>query len=187
MESLSSVELTRDCDATQIPGGNQVMLPAKALVEIVQTLGGHFTVRAEGGLYRIASRDADALGRQSTGAVESGSASSPPAESGDVISEELVWNALRTCYDPEIPVNIVDLGLVYDLQVKLLASGQSRVDAKMTLTAMGCGMGATIAGDAEQKLLEIPGVSEASVQIVWDPPWHHSMISPMGRAKLGLD
>jgi len=98
-----------------------------------------------------------------------------------------VWAALKTCYDPEIPVNIVDLGLVYDLQIEPLPSGQSRVDVKMTLTAPGCGMGATIAGDAQQKLLDLPGVAEANVEIVWEPPWHHSRISPAGRAMLGLD
>ncbi len=94
---------------------------------------------------------------------------------------------MKTCYDPEIPVNIVDLGLVYDLHLEPLPMGGSKVFVKMTLTAPGCGMGTVIAGDAQQKLLALPGVEDASVEIVWDPPWHQSMISPVGRARLGLD
>jgi metal-sulfur cluster biosynthetic enzyme len=103
------------------------------------------------------------------------------------LSEELIWGALRTCFDPEIPVNIVDLGLVYDMQVKPMPSGRSSVSVKMTLTAPGCGMGGVIAGDAQQKLLALPGVEEALVEIVWEPAWHHSMISEQGRKVLGLD
>jgi probable FeS assembly SUF system protein SufT len=181
MESASTVELKRDCEATQIPVGTPVLLPAGALVDITQTLGGSFTVQTGGGLFRIASKDADALGL------------TPPSEdqghgdSDGLVTEEMVWKTLKTCYDPEIPVNIVDLGLVYEMQIEPLAAGRSRVTVKMTLTAPGCGMGATIAGDAQQKLQDLPGVAEADVQIVWDPPWHHSRITPEGRAKLGLD
>jgi probable FeS assembly SUF system protein SufT len=186
MQQVRSTELVRDCEATQIPAGNLVMLPAGTSVDITQTLGGTFTVQALGGLFRIASQDADALGIEL--APEHTACTEQAKSSGQApIGEKAIWNALRTCYDPEIPVNIVDLGLVYDLKVTSLPSGRSRIEVKMTLTAPGCGMGATIAGDAQQRLLELPEVEEADVQIVWDPPWHHSMISPAGRATLGLD
>ena len=103
------------------------------------------------------------------------------------VTQEEVLAALRECYDPEIPVNIVDLGLVYDMHVDRLPGSRNAVFVKMTLTAPGCGMGGVIAGDAQQKLLALPGVDEAQVEIVWDPPWHHSMISEQGRKVLGLD
>jgi probable FeS assembly SUF system protein SufT len=160
-------------------------LPAGTEVEIFQTLGGSYTVRTPHGLFRIGGNDADALGLE-----PAATDATPPPTGAPVsgpVSEEAVWSALRTCYDPEIPVNIVELGLVYDMHIEPLPSGQSRVGVKMTLTAPGCGMGATIAADAEQKLLDLPGVEEARVEIVWDPPWHHSMISPAGRSTLGLD
>jgi probable FeS assembly SUF system protein SufT len=184
MENTGSVQLTRDCEATQIPAGTTLVLPAGTHVDVVQTLGGSYTVQADGGLFRIGSRDADALGLakaepETAGPVE-------PVSTGP-LDEEMVWKVLKTCYDPEIPVNIVDLGLVYELQIDPASSGGSRVSVKMTLTAPGCGMGATIAGDAQQKIQELPGVAEADVQIVWDPPWHHSRISPAGRSMLGLD
>ncbi|MCI0534401.1 MAG: putative Fe-S cluster assembly protein SufT [Verrucomicrobiales bacterium] len=184
MYNVSTVQLTRDCEAVQIPVGTSVILPAGTEVDITQTLGGTYTVHALGGLYRIATKDADALGLQPPQPGE-GSAASTEAEGP--LEEKAIWDVLKTCYDPEIPVNIVDLGLVYDLQIEPLPSGRSKVAVKMTLTAPGCGMGTVIAGDAQQKLLDLPGIEEASVEIVWDPPWHQSMISPAGRARLGLE
>jgi probable FeS assembly SUF system protein SufT len=183
MQPPSSAEsaLARDCDATQIPSGTVVVLRAGTPIAITQTLGGSYTIRTSDGLFRVASQDSDALGLEPAPSSSGEGAASPALE------EAGVWNALRTCYDPEIPVNIVDLGLVYDMRIEPLPSGQSRVTVRMTLTAPGCGMGATIAGDAQQKLLDLPGVSEANVEIVWEPPWHHSMISPAGRTMLGLD
>jgi len=182
MHNVTSVELTRDCEATQIPAGMTTTLPAGTPVDITQTLGGSYTVHAMGGgLFRIAAKDADALGLQP--ATE---AAQTPADSGPV-DEKSVWEVLRNCYDPEIPVNIVDLGLVYDMHIEPRPSGQSAVSVKMTLTAPGCGMGGAIAGDAQQKLLGLPGVEEANVEIVWDPPWHHAMINEQGRKILGLD
>jgi probable FeS assembly SUF system protein SufT len=180
MTSVSSVSLKRDCDAVQIPAGHSVVLPAGTEVDITQTLGGTFTVHANGGLYRISGKDADALGR-------SGPESPAAAVEGGAITEAMVWDQLRTCYDPEIPVNIVDLGLVYDMGINDLPGGTKKVFVKMTLTAPGCGMGATIAGDAQQKILALPGVEDASVEIVWDPPWHQSMITAEGRRLLGLE
>ena len=148
---------------------------------ITQSLGGTFTVQvpAHGGLYRIAGKDADALGKT-------------PAEAGGAVSaggdlEAMVWEQLKTCYDPEIPVNIVDLGLVYGMEVKDADDGSKKVEIKMTLTAQGCGMGASIAMDARHKIMGLPGVSEADVDLVWDPPWTPQMISPEGRERLGID
>jgi probable FeS assembly SUF system protein SufT len=184
MHNVTSVELTRDCDAVQIPSGAPVTLPAGTAVDITQTLGGTYTIHAEGGLYRITTSDADALGLQQ----ESNEPTAPATTTtAGPVDEKRVWEVLKTCYDPEIPVNIVDLGLVYDMHIEALPGGNSLVSVKMTLTAPGCGMGATIAGDAQQKLLGLPGVEEAAVEIVWDPPWHQSMITAEGRKILGLE
>lgn len=181
MQNVPSVELTRDCEGTQIPAGTVTILPAGTAVDITQTLGGSYTVHAPGGLFRIAAKDADALGLKPASEPEQKPEATGPA------SEQAVWDTLRNCYDPEIPVNIVDLGLVYDMQIQPLPSGRSAIGIKMTLTAAGCGMGGAIASDAQQKLLTLPGVEEANVEIVWDPPWHHSMITEQGRKILGLD
>jgi probable FeS assembly SUF system protein SufT len=181
MQNVTTVELKRDCAAVQIPAGTPATLPAGTTVDITQSLGGNYTVHTQGGLFRINAADADALG------IAPGAAA--PAEPGATgsITDADVWETLRTCYDPEIPVNIVDLGLVYDMKMERLPDEQCTVSVKMTLTAPGCGMGGVIAGDAQQKLLSLPGVQEASVEIVWDPPWHHSMITAQGRKILGLD
>lgn len=183
MHNVTSVELLRDCEAVQIPVGSPVILPKGTQVDITQTLGGSYTVHAMGGLFRIAPKDADALGEQ----AQASAAPAPAAESDEPLNEKDVWDTLKTCYDPEIPVNIVDLGLVYDLVIEPTPSGKSKIQVKMTLTAPGCGMGTVIAGDAQQKILDLPGVEEASVEIVWDPPWHQSMITAEGRRILGLD
>jgi probable FeS assembly SUF system protein SufT len=134
-----------------------------------------------GGLFRIAAKDADALGLKAEAQTAQAAAVEGP------VDEKAIWEILRNCYDPEIPVNIVDLGLVYDMKIAPLPSGRSAVAVKMTLTAPGCGMGGAIAGDAQQKLMSLSGVEEANVEIVWDPPWHHSMITEAGRKILGLD
>ena len=182
MHNVSSVELKRDCEATQIPAGVTATLPAGTPVDITQTLGGSYTVRAlSGGLFRIEAKNADALG------IEASSTTTSQTDSDGPVDEQAVWDTLKSCYDPEIPVNIVDLGLVYDMKIVSLPSGRSGVAVKMTLTAPGCGMGGVIAGDAQQRLLGLPGVEEANVEVVWDPPWHQSMISPEGRRILGLD
>src|ERR1043166_8340630 len=187
MQNVTSVELKRDCDAIQIPAGNTVLLRAGTPVDITQSLGGAYTVHAQGSLYRISTGDADALGLQ----PGTDQAARPAPVEGDGGSpEELerrVWEALKTCYDPEIPVNIVDLGLVYDMHLESQAGGGHRVTVKMTLTAPGCGMGSVIAGDAQQKLLYLPGVQAADVEMVWDPPGHQSMITAEGRRILGLE
>lgn len=184
MNETSVLDLTRDCPAVQIPAGNQVILPAGTGVELVQNLGGSFTVRALNGLFQIAARDADALGLEITDPAGTATPATTPA---GPLTEEQVWATLRTCYDPEIPVNIVDLGLIYDLRLTALPEGGSRVQVTMTLTAPGCGMGPVIAQGAREKILALPGVREAEVEVVWDPPWHPSMISAEGRRRLGLE
>jgi probable FeS assembly SUF system protein SufT len=171
--------LTADCPATAIPAGDAVVLPAGAAVRVVQTLGGNVTVSAEGGLFRIA--------REHSAAIEGHAPAGPDPEAPGAFSEEAVWAALRTCFDPEIPVNIVDLGLVYDLAVETAPSGGRAVDVKMTLTAQGCGMGPVIAEDARRKIAALPSVESARVHIVWDPVWTPQMISPEGRKALGLE
>ena len=175
---MERTQLTRDVEAIQIPGGHTLTLEKGWDVVSTQSLGGTYTVQvpAYGGLFRIAGRDADALGMEPTTA---------PAAAASGGLEEQVWATLKTCFDPEIPVNIVDLGLVYDLRITPEGDGQ-RIDVKMTLTAPGCGMGTSIAADARLKLLDLPGVSDADVQIVWDPPWNPQMISPEGKERLGM-
>jgi probable FeS assembly SUF system protein SufT len=177
---MERVELTRECEAVQIPAGTAVTLEQGTEAYITQSLGGSYTlnVPAYGGLYRIADRDADAIGK------EPAAAAAPVAGAGGDL-EAQVWESLKTCYDPEIPVNIVDLGLVYDLTLTPGDEG-ANIEIKMTLTAQGCGMGGAIAADAQHKLLALPGVKEAVVDIVWDPPWNPQMISPEGRERLGM-
>ncbi len=175
---MERVELSRDCDAVQVPAGDIVHLKKGTEVTISQSLGGSFTVQLPAGLFRIAGKDADALGKEPE-------SSAVPAGDGDL--EAMVWEQLKTCFDPEIPVNIVDLGLVYGMTVTPNPAGGSVVEVKMTLTAQGCGMGASIAFDAKQKIAGLPGVAEANVDLVWEPPWNPQMISPEGRERLGID
>ena len=177
------IKLTRDCQVVAVPAGHTLMLPQGTEVMITQSLGGSYTllVPSYGGLFRLSNRDADAIGKETR--LE-GAAAQGQALSGDALEKE-VWQTLKTCFDPEIPVNIVDLGLIYDLQISQLSDG-TRVDVKMTLTAQGCGMGGSIAADARNKLLDLPGVVEADVQVVWEPPWTPEKISPEGRTLLGI-
>ncbi|MDD5349731.1 MAG: putative Fe-S cluster assembly protein SufT [Chthoniobacteraceae bacterium] len=174
------IELTRDCEAIQIPQGTTVTLPAGTHVNVTQSLGGSYTISTgTGHLYRITDANADAIGRE----VPAKPAAGAEAAQAD---EAAVWEQLKTCYDPEIPVNIVDLGLIYDCTVEHGENGKAKVSVKMTLTAPGCGMGPTIAAEARMRIESIPGVEEANVELVWDPPWDQSMISEAGKMKLGL-
>ena len=173
------ITLTREIEATQIPSGNKITLPEGTTVVITQALGGAYTIHVphQAGLFRIAGTDADALGKESHEAA--------PAGDGP-FNEEKVWEQLRNCYDPEIPVNIVDLGLIYGLEARDEEKGK-RVQVKMTLTAPGCGMGPSLAADAEQRILSVPGVSSAAVELVWNPPWSPERISRAGREVLGME
>ena len=183
MSESATLALERDCEAVQIPAGNTVTLPAGTEVEISQNLGGAFTLKAMGGLFSIQGRDADALGLDWSD--EADDTVVRPADAEGL--EKQVWTALKQCFDPEIPVNIVDLGLVYDVAIKAVGDSGYQVNVKMTLTAPGCGMGPMIATDAQQKVLALAGVEEASVELVWDTPWHQSMITPAGRRMLGME
>lgn len=181
MYHVTTTELKRACEAVEIPAGTSILLPAGTAVDITQRLGGTFTIHTGGRLLRIAAKDADALG------IDPAAAEAEAAPANGPVTQEQIWEILRSCYDPEIPVNIVDLGLVYDLQVEELPDAGARVAVKMTLTAPGCGMGGVIAGDAQQKILALPGVADATVEIVWDPPWHHAMITEQGKKILGIE
>jgi len=178
---MDQIALTRDCDAVLIPDGTPVRLHEGTSVYLTQQLGGTYTVSAPGGLYRISGKDADVLGFEPVADVQAREFSGQP------VTDEQVYEVLRTCYDPEIPVNIVDLGLVYDVQIAPGSQGGSVVHVQMTLTAQGCGMGGVIAGDAQQKILALDGVEEATVVIVWEPAWHQSMITEAGRQALGME
>jgi len=172
--------LSRDVSATQIPSGDKTSLKAGTQVFIHQTLGGSYTVQTDTGLYRIDGRDADAVGEQvvaETVTVGTMADGSP--------NPEAIWDQMKRVFDPEIPVNIVDLGLVYSMDIEKSEEGY-KVQVAMTLTAPGCGMGPAIAEDARSKIVQVPGVSLADVRIVWDPPWNQSMISEEGKMKLGL-
>ncbi|MFZ5495259.1 MAG: iron-sulfur cluster assembly protein [Verrucomicrobiota bacterium] len=172
--------LSQNCPATAIPAGDKVRLTAGTKVFITQTLGGNVTVRTDHGLFQIAKENAGLI----EGYAAKEEALAPAA--GD-FSEEAVWAALKTCFDPEIPVNIVDLGLVYDLAIEKTPAGGHSVEVKMTLTAPGCGMGPVIAEDARSKIARLPTVESAKVHIVWDPQWTPQMISDTGRKVLGIE
>lgn len=174
------ITLTRDVDASLIPSGARIYLHKGTEVTITQALGNSYTVNIYGNLARIDGKDADALGKEPT--------APPPAELPENMSlDELVWKQLKTCYDPEIPVNIVDLGLIYHCDlIKKPGEQEHRVDIKMTLTAPGCGMGPILAEDVKQKLLALPTITEVNVEIVFDPPWDRSMMSDAAKLELGL-
>src|SRR4051794_6687596 len=181
MHENTETTLTRDCIAIRIPSGESITLSAGTPVFITQALGGSYTVATDQGLARIAQTDGDALGIAPTAAGDA-----TPVRSDIRVEEKQVWDQLRTCYDPEIPVNIVDLGLVYDCAIEQPEGQAAKVQVKMTLTAPGCGMGPVIAQEAQQKILSLPGVADADVVLVWDPPWNQAMISEVGKMKLGL-
>jgi probable FeS assembly SUF system protein SufT len=173
--------LSRDITVTQIPSGEKQPLPKGTKIMIHQTLGGSFTVQTDFGLFRIDGRDGDSLGEEAADHK-----SEAPTLADGAPDPEAVWDQLRKVYDPEIPVNIVDLGLVYSMDVERSPDDAYRVNVAMTLTAPGCGMGPAIAEDAKSKILLVPGVGDADVRITWDPPWNQSMISEEGKMKLGL-
>ncbi|MFP6887626.1 MAG: iron-sulfur cluster assembly protein [Opitutales bacterium] len=180
------VTLARDCPATLIPAGDEVTLPKGGGYVVAQALGGSVTLRDATGMYRVGFDNLDALGEEVKAAVE---AENVAGDEGldQPFDEERVWGALRGCFDPEIPVNIVDLGLIYDLSVDEIEENVRRVEVKMTLTAQGCGMGPVIADDARTRIEALPGVESAQVDIVWDPPWNPHMISEEGKKVLGLE
>lgn len=179
--SDETITTTRVVEVLRIPSGERVELAPGTPVIITQALGGSYTlaVPSQAGLFRLSGADADAIGHEPI-------TNSGGDAAGGQVSEEAVWDMLKTCYDPEIPVNIVDLGLIYSCEVAPSDAG-SRVNVKMTLTAPGCGMGPVIAREAEEKISGLPGVASAFVEVVWDPPWSPDRISAEGREKLGME
>ena len=175
--------LSRDCEVIQIPSGQKTTIPAGTQGVITQSLGGSYTIATYQGLARIAEKDLDALGLERPQAQ---TAEKPASTANGEVSEENVWNQLRQCYDPEIPVNIVDLGLVYDCRLINKPEGGTKVEVKMTLTAPGCGMGPVLKQDVENKLLCLEQVDEVNVELVWEPQWNQGMMTEAARLQLGL-
>ncbi len=174
------VRFERDCAAVLVPQGEVVSLPAGSVGYITQSLGGSYTIFVEGNLFRLAGSDADAIGKDPPEPLELAAGAS------DEAVEQLVWKQLRTCFDPEIPINVVDLGLVYEAVVSRREDGERQVDVKMTLTAPGCGMGDILIDDVRTKLELIPTVAEADVELVFDPPWNRMMMSEAARLETGM-
>jgi probable FeS assembly SUF system protein SufT len=181
MTSSEPITLARDVEAAIIPIGTKVTLQKGELAQITQSLGGSYTVIVNGNMFRIENKDADALGLQST--AKAASSGAPVTQEA---LEKEVWSQLRNCYDPEIPVNIVDLGLIYDCHLSSLAPDSYKVDVKMTLTAPGCGMGPMLAQDVQNRLLGLEGVDDVAVELVWDPPWNQAMMTEAAKLQLGL-
>ncbi len=183
MKLHEPIHLKRDCEGIQVPSGTKTTLPAGAEVVITQSLGDTYTVTTEfGTMVRISGKDADALGLDAAkGPQTQGEA---PRTKEEI--EKLVWDQLRTCYDPEIPVNIVDLGLIYQCSVVERAEGGFEVEVKLTLTAPGCGMGGVLAADAQSKIESLSGVRRVDVEVVFEPQWNPSMMTEAARLELGM-
>jgi probable FeS assembly SUF system protein SufT len=181
MTTEKPITLKRNCIAVMVPSGEEVSLSAGSSVWLTQALGGTYTVMTERGYTaRIDGCDADALGLTPT-------AEQQTAEAGSASIEDRVWHELRSCFDPEIPVNIVDLGLIYDCQVSRRPDGGHKASVRFTLTARGCGMGQFLKEDIKKKLLAVPEIREVDVELVWDPPWNQSMISGSAKHQLGIE
>jgi probable FeS assembly SUF system protein SufT len=175
-----AVVLSRDTRAVIVPAGVEVKLKAGQSGFITQALGGSFTLYIEGNLFRLAGEDADAIGKQVL------TAPTLPANATEDDVREAAWQQMRSCYDPEIPVNIVDLGLIYECGVVPAADGTRAVSVKMTLTAPGCGMGEVLVQDVREKIEVIPTVGQVDVELVFDPPWNQSMMSEAARLQTGM-
>jgi probable FeS assembly SUF system protein SufT len=185
MKSEKPIILKRDCAAVMVPSGEKMILSAGSSVWLTQSLGGSYTVMTDHGyMARIDGHDGDALGLPWMAEIKAENLAA--AENAEEI-QKLVWNQLRSCFDPEIPVNIVDLGLIYDCAVASLSDGGYRAVVRFTLTAQGCGMGQFLKEDIRGRLLAIPGIREAQVELVWDPPWNQSMISGSAKQQLGIE
>ncbi len=184
MDPNKLIRLTRGCEVTAIPSGTRSLLPAGTEVRIMQSLGGSYSVWSNyGEMFRVDAKDADALGVTPAAKEQAPQTSAQPQE----FSEANVWQQLKTVYDPEIPVNIVDLGLIYACDINSLEDGSKKLDVKMTMTAPGCGMGNVLKADVESKLSHLPGVKEVQVEVVFDPPWTPVRMSEAARLQLGID
>ena len=180
--SSGPITLTRDVEASVIPVGTKVTLLKDEQAYVTQSLGGSYTVVVNGNMFRIDGKDADALGLEPT--ARPAAAAGAPQTREDL--EKEVWNQMRTCYDPEIPVNIVDLGLIYDCQITPLGDNSYKADVKMTLTAPGCGMGPVLQQDVQNKLLSLEGIDDVNVELVWEPQWNQGMMTEAAKLQLGL-
>ena len=176
--------LTRDVEASVVPVGTKVTLQKGEQAHITQSLGGTYTVIVNGNMFRIESKDADALGIEAPVAPAATATATGPLTQEQL--EQKVWESLKTCYDPEIPVNIVDLGLIYDCHLTPIGADNYKADVKMTLTAPGCGMGPVLAQDVQNKLISLEPIDEANVELVWDPPWNQGMMTEAAKLQLGL-
>jgi probable FeS assembly SUF system protein SufT len=172
--------LHRECNAVLIPSGDAVTLPEGSIGYITQALGGSFTVYIEGSLFRIAGGDADALGKEPVPPP------TLPDNASDADVEDVIWEQMRTCFDPEIPINVVDLGLIYRCDVEANDDGERNVSIDMTLTAPGCGMGDILVEDVRSKVAMIPTVGYVAVDLVFDPPWDRSMMSQDAQLQTGM-
>ena len=177
-ETKKSIRLLRDVEANMVPSGDKVTLAEGNLVQITQSLGGNHTVIINGNMAQISSDNADALGVKVEENLHHSADSS--------FSEKLVWDQLKTCYDPEIPVNIVELGLIYDLNIKNEEDGEKNITIMMTLTAPGCGMGPVIADEVERKVSALNSVKSVKVELVWEPQWNQGMMSEAAQLELGM-
>jgi probable FeS assembly SUF system protein SufT len=182
MNSNEPVTLTRDVEGSIVPAGTKVTLLKGEQAYVTQSLGGSYTVIVNGNMFRIGGQDADALGMEV--AAQPTATTTGPMTQEQV--EKQVWDQLKTCYDPEIPVNIVDLGLIYDCHIEPFGTNEFKVAVKMTLTAPGCGMGPVLQQDVQNKLLGIDPVQDVQVELVWDPPWNQSMLTEAAKLQLGL-
>ena len=179
MEETEVVVTTREVEARLVPSGTEIMIPSNTFISITQSLGGTYTVAVNGNMARIEGQDADALGKQPQ-------VSNFDAPQDGSVNEEQVWEALRNCYDPEIPVNVVELGLIYDCRIKNDPELGNTIQIIMTLTAAGCGMGPVIAADVKAKLEHVPNVDKVSVEITFDPPWSNEMLTDEAKLELGM-
>jgi len=184
--SNKMITTTRDIDAILIPLGTPVIIPIGANVMITQELGGTYTVSVNGNLARIEGKDADALGLAEEDEMAASEATADKTPSGGTVDEQALQEAMKSCYDPEIPVNIVDLGLIYDCHVVDTDDGSNLVEITMTLTAAGCGMGPFIVDDVRSKILAVDHVDDVNVELVFDPPWDRVMMSDEARLQLGM-
>ncbi len=174
------VRFQRECEVVMIPSGDVVTMPEGTVGYITQALGGSFTVFVEGNLFRVAGQDADALGKEPVPPP------SLPENASDEDVEALIWDQIKTCYDPEIPVNIVDLGLIYECRVDKVSDDERKVFIKMTLTAPGCGMGDILVDDVRAKVKLVPTVRDVHVELVFDPPWNKDMMSEVAKLETGM-
>ncbi len=186
-QTREMVTLTRDCPARLVPSGDPITLKSGQEVIITQELGGNYTVIVLGNMALIDGSNADALGKVAPEKPAGNGQATAETDMAQEADENLIWDQLRTCFDPEIPVNVVDLGLIYDLKITPAGESQgSNVSVQMTLTAPGCGMGDTIANDVRQKILSVSGVREALVELVWEPTWNQTMMTEAARLQLGF-